>query len=257
MPPSKPNATSFWVMNLATNADFQPLSTLVVQVLGMKLPNLSIEDRSDLAEEQLEAIAQELEAARERQKAEGMEPTFELSYDAGTPYYRKLPTDAFTFLDKLLALSDREFVDFCVSLLTALGGEALNIDGPHDGGVDFVARNVPIAGGSWEGLKKTRLLVVGQAKHYRDSFVTESEMRDFVGGALKRTSDYNDNVTHRGPVLAPILFAFWTTSDFNTVAKAFANSVGIWTLNGVALAQLALRAGLRFDDTGKILSVVT
>ncbi len=208
-----------------------------------------------MAEDQFDAVATSLELERERQKDDGIEPTFELSYESGAPYFRKIASDADKFLQALFRISDRDFVDFCVSLLGALGGDALNIDGPHDGGLDFVARNLSFSSLNAEAMRKARVLVVGQAKHYqKENLVNEPEMRDFVGGGLKRISDHTDRVTHRGPALAPVVFAFWTTSDFNSSAKDYAKSVGVWTLNGIALSQLALKARFGLNDAGKILS---
>lgn len=36
-------------------------------------------------------------------------------------------------------------------------------------------------------------------------------------------------------------FAFWTTSDFQPSAKKYARGVGLWYLNGLGIAQLAIR----------------
>jgi hypothetical protein len=251
----KPSQTAFWLLNLAINVELQPLTLLIAETLGKKLPGYSVEQLSDLGEDQLEAVSAWLEQEREKQKEEGIEPTFQLSYEAGTPYFRKIPSDASKFLGALYAISDAQFVDFCVSLLKALGGDALNIDGPYDGGLDFVARNLPLSGLNVDALRRTRILVVGQAKHYqKETLVSEPELRDFVGGALKRTSDPTDSVTHRITTLAPLVFAFWTTSDFNSPAKSYAKAVGVWTLNGIALSQLALKANFNLDAANKIVT---
>jgi|ERR1700733_3583313 len=254
MTPLRPNDTVFWLLKLAENSELRPLEGLIVETLGKKKPELSLESRSDWAEEQLGAIAEQLVAAREQQRAEGIEPTFELSFDAGTPYFKILPSDAFKFRDALFSIRDNEFVDFCVSLLNSLGAESKNLDCTGDGGVDFVGRNLPVSRTQGEALNKARLLVIGQAKHYKeDLLVTEPEMRDFVGGGLRRFSDYSDTFVHRGPFLSPVVFAFWTTGDFNSPAKSYSQSLGIWTLNGIALSQLALKAGFNLDTDQKIL----
>jgi hypothetical protein len=247
--------TVFWLMKFAENAELRPLESLIVETLGKKWPGISLELRSDFAEEQLNVIASQLGVTQEQQREEGIEPTFELSYDAGKPYFRVLPSDAPRFRDALFAISDGEFVDFCVSLLNSLGAEGKNLDGTGDGGVDFIARNLPLAKIQGEPLNKARLLVIGQAKHYKeDSFVSEPEVRDFVGGGLKRLSDHTDSITHRGPFLAPVVFAFWTTGDFNSPAKSYARSLGIWTLNGISVSQLALKNGFTLDGNGKIVA---
>lgn len=249
----KPSQTAFWLQNLATNADLRPLTSVIVETLGKKLAGKSVEELTDMAEDQFEAVAALLERERERQEDDGIEPTFQLSYETGTPYFRKIASDADKFLKALFTISDKEFVDFCVSLLKALGGDALNIDGPFDGGLDFVGRNLSFSNLNADAMKKAGVLVVGQAKHYqKDDLVTEPQLRDFVGGGLKRISDHTDSVTHRGTALAPVVFAFWTTSDFNSPAKSYAKSVGVWTLNGIALSQLALKANFNLDGAGRI-----
>src|SRR5438445_11838005 len=113
----KPSQTAFWLQTLATNADLQSLTSLIVDTLGTKLPGKTLEERTDMAEDQFEAVAALLESERERQKEDGIEPTFELSYETGAPYFRKIASDADRFLKALFGISDKEFVDFCVLLL--------------------------------------------------------------------------------------------------------------------------------------------
>ncbi|MGO8925847.1 MAG: hypothetical protein ACLQU3_02975 [Limisphaerales bacterium] len=48
--------------------------------------------------------------------------------------------------------------------------------------------------------------------------------------------------------MTPVLLAFWTTSDFTPQAKQCARELGIWHLNGIGLAQLAIRVGLSEDE---------
>lgn len=251
----KPNDTAFWLLNLADNSEERPLELLIFEILGKRLPNVSLELRSDWAEEQLNAVADYLGTTQEEQRQEGIDPTFELSFDAGKPYFKVLSKEAIRFREALYLIGDKEFVDFCVLLLGALGAESKNVDGTGDGGVDFIGRNLPISKIPVEGLKKARLLVIGQAKHYQEGFlVKETELRDFVGGGLRRLSDHTDAVAHRGPFLAPVVFAFWTSSDFNSSAKSYGRSLGIWTLNGIALSQLALKSGFKLDSAQKIVS---
>jgi hypothetical protein len=49
-------------------------------------------------------------------------------------------------------------------------------------------------------------------------------------------------------LFTPLLLAFWTTGDFTPPAKKYARHLGIWYLNGVGLAQLATRVGLKPKD---------
>jgi hypothetical protein len=46
-----------------------------------------------------------------------------------------------------------------------------------------------------------------------------------------------------GP-LTPVVFAFWTTSDFDPNAKRFARDVGLWYMDGLTLASYVSGLGL-------------
>jgi hypothetical protein len=47
--------------------------------------------------------------------------------------------------------------------------------------------------------------------------------------------------------LTPVIYAYWTTSDFHHEARKYAKAMGMWYLNGVGVTQLALRAGVNVD----------
>ena len=47
--------------------------------------------------------------------------------------------------------------------------------------------------------------------------------------------------------LTPVIYAYWTTSDFHHEARKYAKAMGKWYLNGVGVTQLALRAGVNVD----------
>ena len=81
-----------------------------------------------------------------------------------------------------------------------------------------------------------KVLVIGQAKCYKkDNNVTENDIKRFVGGALKKLNDFR-KAGHVG-VLAPVVFAFWASSDFNDPAKEYAKTMGIWFMNGRTLIE--------------------
>lgn len=85
------------------------------------------------------------------------------------------------------------------------------------------------------------MTVIGQAKRYNpDNFVSETELRKFVGGAIYKASTLKSTISSLG-VIAPISYAFWTTSNFHPDAITYARNMGLWYLNGLALAQLANR----------------
>ena len=108
--------------------------------------------------------------------------------------------------------------------------------------MDFVARDLQLSAPSPRG---ARVLVIGQAKRYsRHNRISETDLRSFVGGAIRKASDPENALTFRREILAPLVFAFWTTSDFHPTARSYARSVGLWHLNGMGLAQLASRLGV-------------
>ena len=45
-------------------------------------------------------------------------------------------------------------------------------------------------------------------------------------------------------VLGPVVYAFWTTSDLHIHAKEFSRKMGIWHLDGMALAEYVLKLKL-------------
>jgi len=240
-----PDTIGLWVSRDAANSAFRPLLDVTADILGARLAGKSPEQCSDLAEKHLERIGEALDRLARELREDGVEPSFEISSEASTLYFRALETSASKMLDRLLALTYGQFEIFCADVLRSMGGESRVVGKTADGGVDFVARNISLSGQGGPAPIGARALVLGQAKRYgKESLVPETDLRAFVGGAIRRSSDPLDVVTFRGAVLAPVAMAFWTTSDFQPSAKRYAKAVGLWYLNGMGLAQLALRLGV-------------
>lgn len=241
-----PETLAYWLAQDATNMNYRPLFDVTTDVLATRLPGRSPEQCADLAERLLLKISESLEQIVRDLVEDGVEPSFELSSEESTLYFKALKTEALAFRDNLLKLTPTEFEGFCASLLTKLGADAWVTGKTGDGGIDFVARNVSLSGSPGPATIGARTLVLGQAKRYaRENLVAETDLRGFVGSAIKRSSDPDDTATYRRAILAPLSFAFWTTSDFQPSAKKYAKIVGLWYLNGTGLAQLALRLGVR------------
>ena len=237
---------AFWLAQDATNTNYRPLFDVKTDLLAARLPERSAEQRADLAERLLLKISDSLGQIARDSIDDGVEPSFELSSEESTLYFKVLKTDALSFRDKLLKLTPAGFEDFCASLLKKLGGDARVIGKTGDGGIDFVARNISLSGSPGPATIGAQTLVLGQAKRYaRDNLVVETDLRGFVGSAMKRSHDPEDVATYRRAILAPLSLAFWTTSDFQPSAKRYAKIVGLWYLNGTGLAQLALRLGVK------------
>jgi restriction endonuclease Mrr len=103
---------------------------------------------------------------------------------------------------------------------------------------------LPLCGSDGAAVPRcSNVLVIGQAKRYTESLVSEREVREFVGGAMYQAHNIRKASTEIG-VTSPIVFAFWTTSEFHPAAKRYSKEMGLWYLNGIALAQLAYKVGM-------------
>lgn len=240
-----PDTVALWIAQDAVTLSFRPLLDVAIEVLLVRMPGKSPEESADLAEKFLPRISDSLRRVALESIEDGVEPGFELSMEETTHYFRSQATIAQSLRDQLLMLSPSQFEDFCSRLLQRLGGDSRVVGKSGDGGVDFVARDISVIGQPGPSSIGARTLVVGQAKRYgRENPITETDLRGFVGAAIKRCSDPGDAATYRRAILAPLSLAFWTTSDFQPSAKRYARAVGLWYLNGTGLAQLAIRLGV-------------
>jgi hypothetical protein len=229
-----------WLTRESLGGEYVRLLDALTAVLGKRLDQWSQETIAELAEETMPRLEPALQRLAADALEDGNEPTFQLSEDG--EYIRGVAGRAEKVLAELHKLSPREFEEFCGRVLQKLGARLLTVRGqPGDECVDFVARDISLTEPSTTGGK---VLVIGQAKRYREGLVSVSDLRGFVGGAIKKAADHEDSETFRRSLLAPVSFAFWATSDFNASARQYARAVGLWYLNGVGIAQLALRIGV-------------
>ena len=240
-----PETIALWLSRDASNSTFRPLIDVTVEVLGLRMPTKSLEDRAEIAESLLPRIISSLDRLSTESLEDGVEPTFKLSLDESTSYLKSVEGPASRFLQVLLGTDPEDFEGFCAKVLNSMGGLAAVTGRSGDGGVDFVARDLSFSADRGPAPAGARVLVIGQAKRYsRENLVSENDLRCFVGGALRRAADPGDVVTYRRAHLAPLVFAFWTTSDYHPSAKSYARAMGLWYLNGIGLAQLAIRLGV-------------
>jgi restriction endonuclease Mrr len=230
-----------WLSVEVVSMDFRPLLDCAIETLNGHWPGRSIEEQAEYAEQILPQIVVALDKKKDESNEDGIAPPFELSTDAGAPYLRAVRSATDETLDKLLALDPTQFELFCGSVLTKMGCRAEIRGKTGDGGVDFVGHDLPLYLNATRG---ARILVVGQAKRYKKTnLVDVGELRHFVGGAVHLTSDPFEAMFRR-QILAPVMYAFWTTSNFHPSARKYARDVGLWYLSGLALAQLADRVGV-------------
>jgi len=173
----------------------------------------------------------------------GTEPSFLLEGEPGTAYIKAQNVEAVETLIKLKLLSPMEFEQFCSEMLRNLGATANTVGGTGDGGVDFIAFNLPIGKIDIAALHACYPTVIGQAKRYNDRFITVTDLRCFLGGALIKADEIKRTYDRYG-IFSPTAYAFWTTSEFHNSAREFARNAGLWCLGGLSLAQLSLRIGL-------------
>lgn len=230
-----------WVENHLDATEWQSLSDAITHAVAKQLPRTSIEFQSDLTEEHLEYVEEILRNKRAILIEDGGIPSYEL--DENDKYIRRINQRNVDIAAKLRLVDPFYFEVICKRILEKLGATAENTQKTYDGGVDFYAIKLTTYSASYPLPTSAALAVIGQAKRYaEDHEVTETEIRKFIGGALLKL----DELRKEGKinVLSPIVYAFWTTSDFHIHAKEFSRKMGIWHLDGMALAEYVIKLEL-------------
>lgn len=158
--------------------------------------------------------------------------------DEQSPYIKKICEAHPPILTAIRNIDSIEFEVLCTKILIELGwNEAERIGGTKDDGVDFYAFGFPNSQLFDLPMPPScKVLLIGQAKRYKqDNNVSETDIRKFVGGALKKLNDFRQS--GKVGVLTPVIFAFWITSDFDDPAKEYAKTMGIWFMNGRTLVE--------------------
>ena len=245
MPDPKADAVSLWISDDGTNTEFRTLRSVVNDVLLTHLAGRSEEELSELAERLEPQVVQELYTITDQSLLDGIVPRFQVTTEEATAHIKFIDRPELHLLRELQTRAPKDFEDFCKRVLQTLGANASVQGGPGDGGIDFLAfglRTGPSLGPSPSG---AHAVVIGQAKRYATgNNISEYDLRAFVGAATRRTFQLKRSNPSQVGSLQPVVYAFWTTSDFHRNAKEFAREMGIWYLNGLALAQLASRLGI-------------
>lgn len=230
-----------WVETHLESADWQNLSDAISGAIAKSLPTASIELISDLTEEHLAYVDEILRNRSALLIEDGSLPSFEL--DPHDPYIRRINQYNAEIAKKLRGIDPFYFEVVCKRILEELGAIAENTQRTNDGGVDFYALEMTTYSLTHPVPRSAALSVIGQAKRYAiDNEVTETEVRKFIGGAILKV----DELRKQGKinVLSPVVYAFWTTSDLHVNAKQFSRKMGIWHLDGMALAEYVVKLGL-------------
>lgn len=196
----------------------------------------------DLVEDNLIYVAEHLRDCVAEWAVDGSVARFEIDNDP-SPYIRAVGEVQSRVASKLRRIDPFEFEKVCANVLTALGATSRTTQKVKDGGIDFVGVNLKVVPTALSVPAASRTAVIGQAKRYKvGNAISETQLREFVGAAtLERHRLLKDGTI--GP-LSPVVFAFWTTSDFDQNAKQFARALGIWFMDGVTLAAYVADLGL-------------
>jgi len=234
---------ALWVKeNLQTN--WEPLRSILVRTLQKQLKSKNDTEIYDCADQNILHVAEHLRNEASEWLIDGTMPLFEIDEEP-EPYLRIILNEDRNILIKLRKIDPFDFEKLCASILDQLGAFSHVTERTNDGGVDFIGKYlniVPLSLGLPISCKAT---VIGQAKRYKmGNPVKESNLREFVGAAtLYRHELRKENSI--GP-LTPIIYAFWTTSDFDQNAKRYARAIGLWYMEGRTLANYLKH--LKLDD---------
>jgi len=196
-----------------------------------------------IVEDNLNFVAELLRNCAAEWVVDGSAPRFEIDNDP-SPYIRLAGSPPSEIVSKLRKIDPYEFESVCADVLTALGATSRTTQRSKDGGIDFLGVNLKVVPTALSVPAASKTAVIGQAKRYKaGNAITETQLREFIGAAtLQRHRLLREGII--GP-LSPVIFAFWTTSDFDQNARQFARELGIWYMDGVTLAGYVAELGLK------------
>lgn len=193
---------------------------------------------SELLEQNLPYIADHLRSEISECVIDGTPHPFEIDNEP-VPYIRSLGDEYRPILLQLRRVNPTKFEEICAEVLKKLGADAKATQPTNDGGVDFQGTNLKIVPSEFGLPTACKAAVIGQAKRYQEgNSICETDLRAFVGAATLRRHELQIKGMI-GP-LTPVIFAFWTTSDFNRNAKQYARTLGIWYMDGRTLSNYVI-----------------
>jgi len=225
---------SVWLQEELETNTWVALKEILFRAVRRKLVAVSDEEVWDYVEINLQYVAEHLRNEIAECQIDGATPTFEIDNEQ-LPYIRRtasLPSDVIT---KLRKIDPFQLEAICSKVLDELGATSSITKRTNDGGVDFVGVNLKIVPRALTVPSACKAAVIGQAKRYKDGNpINEKLLREFVGASLLKRHELAGE-GKIGP-LTPVLYAFWTTSDFDPNAKKFARQTGLWYMDGLTLA---------------------
>ena len=233
---------AFWVKSTVTICEWRPLRDTCMEALTSKWTGKNLSEIEDYVDEKLPYIAEHLRNDAAQNLSDGADSRFEID-DESPPFIKAIDSYTSKVLARLRTINPCEVESLCAKILTKLGANSQRTAGTADGGVDFIATNLNIVPGALGVPDACKALVIGQTKRYKDgNLISETQVREFVGAAVMR----RHSLAREGSIgpLSPIIFAFWTTSDFEPNAKKFARDSGLWIMDGFTFANYVTELGL-------------
>lgn len=235
--------SAVWVQEELASTSWVLLRDIFFVASVRKRKGTSEEELWDFVEDNLRFVAEHLRDQVAEWVVDGSIQRFEIDNDP-SPYIRLVATLPSAILSKLRKIDPFEFESVCANVLTALGAKSRTTQRSNDGGVDFLGVHLKVVPTALSVPAASRTAVIGQAKRYKaGNVISETQLREFVGAAtLERHKLLKQGSI--GP-LSPVIFAFWTTSDFDQSARRFARELGMWYMDGITLAEYVAQLGLK------------
>lgn len=233
---------AYWVRDTLSYTEWKPLRDVCVQVVITRLVDKSEAEVEDFVDEHLAYIANHLRDHIEQTQKDGGAIRFEIDNDP-SPYVRAIESYESNVLRRLRLIDPFHVEDLCAKILRKLGANSHQTAQVADGGIDFIGTNLNIVPGRLSVPDACKAIVLGQTKRYgKDNLISEKVVREFVGAAVMR----RHQLAVEGKIgpLSPVIFAFWTTSDFDKNAKKFARESGLWFMDGLTFAYYINELGL-------------
>jgi len=235
---------AIWV----SNSDVPNVSRLydvIFNVLKQTLQDWSDERIYEISEKHEKYVFDILLQKFDEIVSSGDQPSFKIEDDSGTFYYSSSLGKEKPIIKKIIEDSPEKFELLCKTILEKLGAKSEVVGGTDDGGVDFIAYELPMGGIKLKTKTTNQLLVIGQAKRLQnDTIISEKRLREFVGASVKKRYDLLVKKEYNTRYIQPTVYAFWTTADFDTDAREYAKSLGLWLLNGIGVAQLIIELNI-------------
>jgi hypothetical protein len=226
---------ALWVKNSLVGVEWIRLDEACSRALNIELGPKGVTRVADIVAENVSYVAEHLREELSACEQDGVPPEFEIDAEF-LPYIRLTDIQTKDLLAKLRRVDPFDFESVCAEILRKLGAQAEVTKRSNDDGVDFYAIDFDFVPDGINTPQACRAAVIGQAKRFTEgNAVKETDIRAFVGGALKVKNELSS--TRKIFPLSPVVYAFWTTSDFTPSAKQFARDMGVWYLSGRALAR--------------------